>query len=195
MVDTSALPVVDVHCHPFLNKGQMDPEQFTNTVSFGGGSPGYMAAGGVAVDDNLIGELQRVKRDVLYFRFMLHQLAAFFDCQPDLEHIIDERNKAVEQDYTEYVRRLYADCGLTTLVTDFGYPQPPIAVSDFASEIPAEVVPIYRIEPLIVQLFDADIGWEEFRRGYDEAIASALEKEGYRGLKSIIEQIGSQKQQ
>ncbi len=186
MIDTSTLPVVDVHCHPFLNQGKVNPEQFTNIVSFGGISPEYMAAGGVTVDDDLIGELQRIKRDVLYFRYMVQQLAVFFDCPPDLDLIIDERNKIVDQDYTDYVRRLYNDCGLTTLVTDFGHPQPPIPISKFVEEIPAEVLPIYRIEPLIVQLLESGYGWDEFRRRYDEAIANALEHGTYRGVKSII---------
>ncbi|MCK5315050.1 MAG: amidohydrolase family protein [Anaerolineales bacterium] len=186
MIDTSTLPVVDVHCHPFLNQGKVNPEQFTNTVSFGGISPEYMAAGGVTVDDDLIDELQRIKRDVLYFRYMVQQLAVFFDCLPDLDRIIDERNKTAGEDYTDYVRRLYDDCGLTTLVIDFGYPQPPIPISKFIEEIPAEVIPIYRIEPLIAELLDSGCGWDEFRRRYDEAIANALEHEGYRGVKSII---------
>lgn len=186
MIDTSALPVVDVHCHPFLNKGEVSSEQFTNAVSFGGGSREYMAAGGVTVDDDLIGELQRIKRDVLYFRYLVHQLAAFFNCPPNLDHVLAERNKAVSEDYTGYVKRLFSDCVLTTLVTDFGYPQPPVAISQFIKEIPVQIVPIYRIEPLIVELLESDYGWEEFRRRYDHGVANALEHEGYRGVKSII---------
>jgi len=82
MIDTSQLPVVDVHCHPFLNRGNMHAEQFTTTVSFGGVSVEYMAAGGVTVDDDLIDELQRFKRDTLYFRYMQRQLAGFFKIEP-----------------------------------------------------------------------------------------------------------------
>ncbi len=186
MIDTSALPVVDVHCHPFVNHGQLDPERFTNITAFGGVSPGYMAAGGVLVDDALLEELQRIKRDVLYFRYMVHQLAGFFGCAPDLEDILANRNKAVSEDYSGYVRRLYEDCGLTTLVTDFGYPQPPVLAHQFIEEMPVEVVPVYRIEPLIVDLLGSDCGWDEFKRLFDEAVANALEHEGYRGMKSII---------
>lgn len=186
MVDTSALPVVDVHCHPFLNHGETNPEIFTNTVSFGGASTEYMSAGGVKVDDQLKAELQRFKRDTLYFRFMQHQLAPFFDCPAELEAIIQERNKAVAEGYSEYVKRLYSDCGLNTLVVDFGYPQPPVTVSQFSQEIPLEIVPIYRIEPLIVDLLDTDIAWQEFRNRYDDSIADALQNGGFLGLKSII---------
>jgi hypothetical protein len=186
MIDTSPLPVVDVHCHPFLNQGDMNAEQFTNFVSFGGVSVKYMAAGGVTEDEHLIDELQRFKRDTLYFRFLQHQLAAFFNSPAELVFLMAQRDKAVAVDYTAYVKRLYSDCGLTTLVTDFGYPQPPVAVSQFLKEIPVEVIPIYRIEPLIVDLLKMDIGWQEFHKRYDQAIANAIENEGYRGVKSII---------
>lgn len=186
MIETSGLPVVDAHCHPFLHPGALDVEGFTKVTAFPGGSPEYMAAGGVRVDQPLIEELLRVKRDVLYHRYMVHQLAVFFDCPHDLEHVLAARNKAMDEDYAAYIKRLFTDCGLTTLITDFGYPQPPIAISTFAQEVPAAVVPIYRIEPLIVELLKADYDWDEFRKRYDEAISNALEHGGYRGVKSII---------
>jgi len=185
MIDTLALPVVDAHCHPFVNQGELTPKQFTDLVSFPGGSLEYMVQGGVDVDDDLTDELQRVRHDVVYFRYLVHQLARFFDCKPDLDSIIEERNKAI-QDYASYVERLYDDCSLTMLVADFGYPQPPLDRSQFIQDVSVEVVPIYRIEPLIAELLDADIGWDEFRRRYDDTIAHAIEHKGYRGLKSII---------
>jgi hypothetical protein len=185
MIDTSGLPVVDVHCHPFVKQGELTPNQFTDLVSFPGGSVKYMAEGGLAVDEALVGEIQRVRRDTVYFRYLVRQLATFFDCEPVLERIVAERNQAA-RDYEDYLRRLFDDCGLTTLVLDFGYPRPPIDPARFSQEIPAEVVPIYRIEPLIVELLEEDIGWAEFRRRFDDTLADAVQHAGYRGLKSII---------
>jgi hypothetical protein len=185
MIDTSALSVVDVHCHPLVNQGQLSVDQFTDQMSFPGGSVKYMAQGGISVDDALIDELQGVRRDVLYFRYLVHQLAKFFDCQPDLKSVVAERNKAV-RDYKGYVKRLFDACGLSTLVVDLGYPQPPVDRSQFLAEMPLEVVAIYRIEPLIVELLREDIDWGEFRWRYDAAISNAIEHDGYRGLKSIV---------
>jgi predicted TIM-barrel fold metal-dependent hydrolase len=186
MIDTSPLPVVDVHCHPFLDRGEVTAEEFTEAVSFGGGSLKYMAAGGVTVDDELRDELQRVKRDAVYFRYLVRQMAEFFNCPPELDEVLAARNQAAVEDYSGYVKRLFKDCGLMALVTDFGYPQPPVGVPEFTGEMPVTVVPIYRIEPLIVDLLAADYGWDEFRQKYDQAIAKALEHDGYRGVKSII---------
>lgn len=185
MIDTSALPVVDVHCHPFVKRDEVTAEQFTDLVSFPGGSVQYMADGGIPAGDGLIHEIQGVRRDVVYFRYLVHQLAEFLDCRPDLDSVVEARNKAIE-DYAGYVKRLFEECNLTALVTDFGYPQPPVDRRQFIEDIPVEVVPIYRIEPLIAELLKEDLPWAEFQRRYDDTIAHAIEHEGYRGLKSII---------
>jgi hypothetical protein len=186
MVDTSALPVVDAHCHPLIQHGQLDANAFTDLVSFPGGSAAYMAEGGVTVDDDLIAELQSVRRDAVYFHYLVRQLAAFFDCQPALEAVVAARNEAV-QDYPSYVKRLFEACGLTALVADVGYPkQPRVDPAQFARETPVKVVPLYRIESLIKDLLAEDIGWSEFRRRYDDTLAQALAHGGYGGLKSII---------
>ena len=186
MLDLTQLPVVDVHCHPFLNRGPVDAEQFTDLTAFGGGSRQYLEEGGVAVTDAVHAELQRVKRDTLYFRRMLRDLAAFFGCAPDLDTVLAHRNRAVEEDYTSYVRRLYAEAGLTTLVADFGFPLPMLDIEAVRAELPVEVVPIFRIEPLIVDLLAMDLPWAEFRQRYDDTIADALQHKGYKGVKSII---------
>jgi len=185
MIDTSALPVVDVHCHPFVKQGELAAEEFTNLVSFPGGSVEYMAEGGVAAGDDLIYEIQRVRQDVVYFRYLVHRLAEFFDCKPDLHSVVQARNEAIA-DYAGYVKRLFDDCNLTALVTDFGYPRPPVPRAQFTDDMPVEVVPIYRIEPLIAELLKEDLAWAEFQQRYDGAIAQAIEHDGYGGLKSII---------
>ena len=74
------------------------------------------------------------------------------------------RNVAVAEGYSKYVRRLYADAGLETLVFDFGVPLPMLDVDQVKAELPVEVVPVFRIEPLIADLLKTDIGWAEFKQ-------------------------------
>ena len=50
MLDLSALPVVDVHCHPFSNAGQLTPDGLVDAIAFPGGGVDYMAQGGAPVD-------------------------------------------------------------------------------------------------------------------------------------------------
>lgn len=180
------LPVADIHCHPFLDRGQIDAETFTNLASFGGGSQAYMEQGGVAFTAAVRAELQQVKRDTLYFRRMVRDLAGYFGTAPDLDAVLAARNAAVREGYSDYVRDLYADAQITTLVMDFGYPVPNLDVAQVSAELPVEVVPIYRIEPLIVELLKADIGWAEFERRYVDTLSDALANGGFRGLKTVI---------
>jgi len=186
MIDLSGMPVVDVHCHPFLDRGPLTAEEFTNLASFGGGSVAYMEQAGIEVDEAIRAELQRVKRDTLYFRRLVRDLAAFFGTDADLDAVLAARNQAVSDGYSAYVQRLYADAGLETLVFDFGYPVPNLALDAVREELPVEIVPILRIEPLIAGLLATDIGWSEFASRFDDTIHEALTIGGYRGLKSII---------
>lgn len=186
MVDLAGVPVVDVHGHPFLNKGVVTAEQFTDMTAFGGGSQAYMEQGGIAFTNEVRDELQRIKRDTVFFKRMVRDLAAFFGTEPEIEAVLAARNAAVETDYRGYVQRLYADVGLEAVVFDFGVPLPMLDVDEVKAELPIEVVPIFRIEPLIADLLKTDLGWEEFKRTFDDTIAGALTTKGYRGVKSII---------
>lgn len=184
MIDIAALPVVDVHSHPFIKHDQLSVDQFVDFVSFPGGGVKFLVEGGVPVE-TATAEIKQVRRDAVYFRFLVRQLAAFFDCEPAIEAVVAARNRAA-QNFREYVQQLYAACGLVAMVADFGYPKPPLDVAQFKADTPIEVVPIYRIETFIDSWLDKELSWAEFRRNYDETIANALEHQGYRGLKSII---------
>src|SRR5215203_7198405 len=109
MIEVAHLPVVDVHAHPFLNRGAVTAEEFTDLTAFGGGSRAYLEAGGVAWSDEVRDELQRGKRNTLYFKRMILDLARFFAVEPDLDAVVEARNAAVTGGYTEYVSKLYAD--------------------------------------------------------------------------------------
>jgi hypothetical protein len=186
VVDVRDLPVVDIHAHPFLNPGPLTPEEFTDLTAFGGGSREYMEEGGVAVGASVSNELQRVKRETLYFKRMILDLAGYFDVEPAVESVIAARNQAIEADYSGYVQDLFGDAGITSIVFDFGIPLPSLDIGEVSSELPVEVVPIFRIEPLIANLLKLDIGWSEFARTYDDAINDALTNGGHKGVKSII---------
>ena len=46
MVDVTGLPVVDIHAHPFLERGPVSVEEFTNLTAFGGGDGDPMSQPG-----------------------------------------------------------------------------------------------------------------------------------------------------
>lgn len=186
-IDLTGLPVVDVHCHPYTRKEKLTADEWVNTTAFGGGSPAYLEAGGIAVDDAALDMLKRLKRDTLYYRYMIHRLAEYFNCAPDVEVVVEARNAAIaSKGYETYTNELHVAGDITTLIMDFGYPLPPIDVAQFQREVGVEVVPLMRIEVLIMELLAQDISWSEFKRRYDDTISEALTNGGYKGLKSVI---------
>ncbi len=187
MLDFSDLPVVDAHCHPYTRADKLSPEEWVDALAFGGGSPAYLQEGGIEVDAAAQTMLGRLKRDTLYFRFMLRRLAEYFGVEATLEAVVAARNRAIARDgYAQYAGGLHGAGNIDALIVDDGYPLPQIDLDKFRAEVGVEVLPVFRIEVLIQDLLDDDCGWAEFGRRYDESIAEALGDGGYRGLKSII---------
>ncbi len=187
MLDFSDLGVVDVHCHPYMRKDRLRADEWVDEVSFGGGSAEYLHAGGIAVDDVALATLQRVKRDTLYFRYMLRRLAEYFQVDATVDAVVVARNRAIaDQGYAAYARGLHQAGGIETLIVDDGHPLPQVDLERFGAEVGVDIAPIFRIEVLIQKLLDEEGGWAEFQRAYDEGIAQALSDGGYKGLKSII---------
>ncbi len=187
MLDFSDLPVVDAHCHPYRREDALSPEQWVDALAFGGGSPAYLRQGGIDVDAAALSMLGRLKRDTLYFRFMLHRLAAYFGVEATVDAVVAARTRAIaDEGYAQYAGALHRAGRIETLIVDDGFPLPQINLDKFRAEVGVEVLPVFRIEVLIQDLLDDDCGWSEFRQRYDDAIAEALGDGGYRGLKSII---------
>lgn len=187
MLDFSDFSVVDAHCHPYTRKDRLSPDEWVDEVSFGGGSAEYLRAGGIALNDKALATLQRVKRDTLYFRYMLRRLAEYFQVDATVDAVVEARNRAIaDQGYAAYARGLHQAGGIETLIVDDGHPLPQVNLEHFRAEVGVDIVPIFRIEVLIQKLLDQDSGWAEFQRAYDEGIALALSNGGYKGLKSII---------
>lgn len=187
IIDLTDIPVVDVHCHPYIRKEKLTADEWVNATAFGGGSPQYLEDGGITVDEDALKMLQRVKRDTLYFRYVVRRLAEYFDCEPDVNAIVAARKASIEEKgFQGYANQLLKAANITTLITDFGYPKPGPSVETFREDVGIEVVPVFRIEGLIKELLDSDCGWSEFKRQYDREISEKLTNGGYKGLKSII---------
>lgn len=187
MLDFSELSVVDVHCHPYARREKLSADEWVDVVSFGGGSAEYLQAGGIEVDDAALAMLQRVKRDTLYFRYMLRRLAEYFQVEATVEAVVEARNRAIADDgYAIYAHRLHQASRIETLIVDDGHPLPQVDLESFRAQVGVEVAPLFRIEVLIQQLLDGDSSWPEFQRAYDDGIAAALSAGSYKGLKSII---------
>ncbi len=121
-------------------------------------------------------------REQPYSNLMLRWLSDFFHCKADWEAVASARS-ARAQDFDVYVRELFQNVGLEGLVMDGAYP--PLSAEDMG-HFPANVVKIFRLEPLINDLLAKHDSFEEFCSGYDSGIRKAVQNEGFVGLKTII---------
>ena len=150
-VDLSGARMFDIHAHPFRNRGAVTADQFAILTGFGGGAEGYFQEGGIEVTPAVSAEIQRWKRNTTWHRLLVRELATFHGVEPTLEAVVEARNAAVKLDYRDYTGAMFADAGLDGIVFDDGYPLPQVDIAQVRAELPVECVPIYRIEPLIVE--------------------------------------------
>jgi predicted TIM-barrel fold metal-dependent hydrolase len=121
---------------------------------------------------------------MLYQRWATRQLAQFLGCDPTPEAVAEAR--AEQSDERVWAERLFRDANIEALVVDTGYPQPPVEMSGYRAITPAEILTIFRIEPVIKALLEEGVGWAQFIDRFEEGIQLALRDDGYLGLKSII---------
>ncbi len=184
MIDLSEYSIVDAHCHPFINHGRLTVNEFIDLVSFPGGDAGFLEQGRNH-PSNTSDRVRFNRTHTVYFRYLVKQLAAFFNCEPTIQGVVKSRNESVV-DFKKYVRDLFKSCKLDSMVVDFGYPQPSIDKTEFSSYSVAKVVPIFRIETFVDKWIAADVSWHEFLKEFERSVSGAIKNEGYKGLKSVI---------
>lgn len=131
VLDVSAIPAIDSHCHPFSASSQtMTAALLRDSISV-----------------SLRGATSPLNETMVLSRVAIGGLAAFLGCDPTYEAIVTARNAAAAPDYTAFVDRLYAAQGVAGLLVDPGYPlTPAIEAHEFASRVPVPVWEGYRIE-------------------------------------------------
>jgi len=167
--DFSALPFIDNHCHPYQLSTTGD--RYTPIDSF------------LGLPGNGSRELAH-RESIVYQRWATRMLATFLNCESDVASLAAARRDGGDE--RDYVARLYTDGGVEALVADMGYPQPPIALSDFRQRTPVPVAPIYRIEPVIKDLLAQQVAYDEFVRRFDQGVREAIRDQGFVAVKSII---------
>jgi len=105
MLDLTAIPVVDNHCHAVLLNQTMDTLRFRRffTESY---DPTFA---------------ERHIQNTVYYLWMLRQMASFYGCANTEDAILATRNKLDSISLTE---RLFRVANIDTLVLDTGFPPP-----------------------------------------------------------------------
>ena len=186
MLDFSKLPLIDAHCHSYLESPKvMTGGEFSRYSNILAAPPSFLENSFKPPDYQLQrskSRLSAMDRELAYSNLMVRWLSEFFRCKPDFDAVATARSGRAN-DFDEYVRELFGEVHLRGLVMDGAYP--PLSDSDL-QHFPAKVVKIFRIEPLVNDCLAECETFEEFCAAFDSAIRRAINDEGYVGLKTII---------
>jgi hypothetical protein len=88
MVDFSATRIWDVHAHPFLDRGEISPDDFVRLTAFGGGAEEFFDQAGMEATAELSSEIQQWKRQTTWHKLLIRELATYFGVERSLEAVV-----------------------------------------------------------------------------------------------------------
>jgi hypothetical protein len=172
-IDLTAIAVVDNHCHGLLTAFATDGTPAADPLR-------WRQLFTEAPDPEMA--RQHVAQSV-YYRWLLHEIAAFLGCAPEEEAVLLARAGRGGT----ITAALLHDARLATLIVDEGYPPPTAVVPRprLAELAGCQVAPLLRLEVLMQQLIAELPTLEQV----EDALRAALQDirgAGYLGLKSIV---------
>ncbi|MBS7653419.1 hypothetical protein KEJ13_09875, partial [Candidatus Bathyarchaeota archaeon] len=172
MIDLSQYPVVDDHCHPFLpwREDKEFPQLFNLSTL----------------------NIPRVHcENTLLYRKVIRELSRVLDCPLDLDVVVKRRREEYSSNPSGYIERLFNDAKISTLILDMGYPSVEysgysIPLEEFRKLVRCSLRCIYRIEPLLFRILQADPTFEEMLDRFMGSLDRAVKTDGYIGFKSVV---------
>ena len=148
-VDLSRAEVVDAHTHPYrlddlLAKGS---EGFDTRMMFLGESFHSSSR----VHDELWPVADSFTDSTVFGLALRRWLAARLGCEPTREAVTSAREASLQDDAVAYTKGLLDAAGVVAILSDEGFPQPPIPAEEFASTIGVTVHRVTRLEPWVLQ--------------------------------------------
>jgi len=171
-VDLSGAEVVDAHTHPYrledlLAKGS---EGFDTRMMFLGESFHSSSR----VQDDLWPVADAMTDSTVFGLALRRWLATHLACEPTREAVTSAREAALQADAVAYTKGLLDAAGVVAVLSDEGFPQPPIPAEEFASTIGVTVHRVTRLEPWILQHRDGS--FDDLVSGVEaEAIEAAAD--------------------
>ena len=168
-IDLSNIPLADNHCHGIYQTQ----------------APGDLTAWrGLFTESPDPGMRSTHVANTLFYRRLIHEMAAFFECEPAEEAVLAVRQQHDDQ---SLIRKFLRAANFDVLFIDKGYPSPELVLSDATVSDLANcrVAPMLRVELLMQRL----IAENETLSAVVEALRAALTDvrgQGYVALKSIV---------
>jgi hypothetical protein len=175
-------PAVDVHCHGWRSDEVAAAPQrgFLDRITMLG-----MCLMSSGLEDERHREILELTTDTAPIAVaMADRLAAALGCAPTRDGLAEARAEAL-RDHRAYLRRLWADAGVTDLIMDDGYPLPRIDGRALGDEVGLPVHRVCRIEPVITDVRDAAGSYSELEDAFTAGLESAAGA-GSIAFKSVI---------
>jgi uncharacterized protein len=164
-IDFSDVEVVDAHTHPYRLEDLADraSEGFDTRAMF----LGEAFHSSSSVHPDLWPIADALTDSTVYGISLRRWLATHLGCEPTREAVTQARATAVKEDAAGYTKQLLEAAGVVAVLSDEGFPQPPIPAEEFSRTIGVRVHRVARLEPWIVSHRD---------RRFDDLV-SAVETE------------------
>ena len=181
-VDLSGAEVVDAHTHPYriedlLAKGSAG---FDTRAMFLGES----FASSSRIHEDLWSVADAFTDSTVFGLALRRWLAAHLSCEPTREAVTAARDEALRADPTGYTKGLLDAAGVVAVLSDEGYPQPPIPAEAFAETIGARVHRVARLEPWI--LHHREGTFDDLVSGVESEATDAASDPNCVAFKSIV---------
>ena len=184
MLELNDLPLIDQHVHifkPESNQPNFDP---LATFSLGGDWIDFLDSGGHTPTDHERRQLTINQQQTMIYHEAMHALARYLGCEANREAIIGARAAKVA-DYHAYVRGMYRDINLESNIVDLGNPKI-VNLEEFEALTGVPAYGLFRIEPLIGELWDQHDSLADLEIGFDERIRAVASDPKIISLKTVI---------
>jgi hypothetical protein len=181
-VDLAGVEIVDAHTHPYrLDDLLAKPSAgFDTRMMFLGES--FLSSS--RVHDDLWPIADGFTDSTVYALALRRWLAAHLGCEPTRGAVTAAREAALQADAVGYTRGLMEAAGVVAVLSDEGYPQPPIPADEFASTIGVTVHRVTRLEPWILQHRDGS--FDDLVSGVEDEATTAAADPNCVAYKSIV---------
>jgi hypothetical protein len=147
-IDLSDVGIVDAHTHPYRLDGLVanGSAGFDTRMMFLGES--FLSSS--QMHASLWPLADSFTDSTVFALAMRRWLAGHLGCEPTREAVTAAREAAIQADAVGYTKGLLDAAGVVAILSDEGYPQPPIPAAEFSASIGVPVHRVARLEPWIL---------------------------------------------
>ncbi len=181
-VDLSDAEIVDAHTHPYRLEEvlERDAAGFDTRMTFLGES----FASSSRLGPELWPFVDDLTGSTVLASAVRRWLAEHLGCEPTREAVTEARGAALHADPVGYTKGLLDAAGVVAVLSDEGFPQPPVPAEEFAKSIGVTVHRVVRLEPWILEHREA--GFDDLVDGVEGEAVKAASDPNCVAYKSIV---------